>query len=69
MSNTLIEKFVCNYSDKICGFGNSDLENFGGVITNIDYNGYVYVDYGYGIKAEHIINIRQSDVNHSEEVD
>lgn len=69
MSKSEVEKFIGSYVDIVCGPGNADAENFGGVITDIDDNGYAYVDWGYGVRIEHIINIKPSDIDHSEEID
>jgi hypothetical protein len=60
------EKFSGNYVDIVCDPGSIDTESFGSILTKIDDNGYACVDCGYGVKLEHIINIKQSD-GHLEE--
>lgn len=59
MSKTEVEKFIGKYVDVVCGIG-EDAYSFGGVLTDIDANGYACVDCGYGVKIEHIINIKHS---------
>lgn len=67
MVNSEVEKFIGKYVDMVCGPGNVESESFGGIFTSIDANGYACVDWGYGIKTEHIINIKLSDVESKEE--
>jgi hypothetical protein len=63
MSKLEVEKFIGRYVDIVCGPGNIESECFGGILTDIDENGYACVDWGYGVKLEHIINVKPADVH------
>ncbi len=67
MSKIEVGKVTGKYVDIVCGTGDRDADGFGGVLTSINENGYACVDWGYGIKIEHIINIKPADLVSSEE--
>jgi hypothetical protein len=47
-----------NYVNMVCDPGSIEPDNFGGILTDIDANGYAVIDFGYMVKLEHILNIK-----------